>query len=658
MNFNIIKTIFIKELLDTIRDSKTLFVMLILPLILYPLLSIISGQIIISQTKQIKEKVILLNIEYNNNKSLIDFFKTKNKEIKLLEVDNPIKSLNEEQINLFIKTDSDFDKKIKLRKKIKIKIYYDNSNFESISAYAKIKNLIEEFSKKNLELYLNSIGIKKEEINIFDISEENIASKEKVGGFYLSSILPFLIIFMTILGAFYPSIEQIAGEKERGTLETLLTAPIKKVDIITGKFLTISLFAFVTGLLNLVSMTLSMNLLLGNNSINFNIPWISLFFILIALIPITIFFVATMMLITSLANSFKDAQNFLTPVYLIFGFPAMITIFPGFKLSLQTSLIPVANVSLLIKDLLIGKFDIQLMFLVIISTCIYSILAILGTSRLFNREDVLFSDESNFKLIFSDKNQHLNKIPTLNDAIILYIIVFALLLYLGNPIQMKYKLDGVLISELLFVLLPSLLFVKYLKFDYKKTFNIRKITLKSFIATIFLSLSSGFFILKIVNGIQEKIMPMPEEVKKSFELVLSNASLLKLFIVVVVSAGICEEFLFRGPILTGIRTKFNKIWTIIIVGLLFGIFHVNLYKIIPTSILGMITTFITLYTGSIFNGIIFHFLNNGFAIFLSGKLWLSLETPIYYFPIFSIIFLVGVYIIITENKIQEKQNKI
>lgn len=655
MNFNIIKTIFLKELLDTIRDSKTLFVMLILPLMLYPLLSIAGGQIIISQTKQIKEKVIFINIKYDNNNDLVNFLKKK-EEIKLLETNNAIKSLENEEINVFLKTDADFDKKLKLREKTEIKIYYDKSNFESISAYAKVKNLLEDFSKENLQVYLKEKGINKEKINIFDIKDENIASKEKVGGFYLSGILPFLIIFMTILGAFYPSIEQIAGEKERGTLETLLTTPINKEDIITGKFLTISLFAFITGLLNLVSMTLSMNLLLGNNSINFNIPWISLFFILIALIPVTVFFVAIMMLVSSLANSFKDAQNFLTPVYLIFGFPAMITIFPAFKLNLQTSLMPVANVSLLIKDLLLGKFDIQLILLVLISTSIYSLLAILATSKLFSREDVLFSDESNFKLLFSDRQEKLNTIPNLNEAIVLYIIVFALLLYLGNPIQTKYRLDGVLISEILLVLLPSLLFVKYLKFDYKKTFNIKKITVKSFIATTFLSLSSGFFLLKIVNNIQEKIMPMPEEVKKSFEYVLADASLLKLFLVVVVSAGICEEFLFRGPILTGIRSKFNKIWTIFIVGLLFGIFHVNLYKIIPTSILGMIITFITLYTGSIFNGIIFHLLNNGLAIFLAGKLWLSQETPIYYFPIFGIMFLVGAYMIISESKIEEKKN--
>ncbi|GIW22005.1 MAG: ABC transporter permease [Candidatus Sericytochromatia bacterium] len=538
-----------------------------------------------------------------------------------------------------------------LRKKIEIKIYYDKSNFESITAYSKIKNLLDDFSKNNLEIYLSQKGINKEKISIFDLKDKNIASNEKIGGFYLSGILPFLIIFMTILGAFYPSIEQIAGEKERGTLETLLTAPINKEDIITGKFLNISLFAFLTGLLNLISMTLSMNLLLGNNSINFNIPWISLLFILISLIPITIFFVAIMMLVSSLANSFKDAQNFLTPVYLICGFPSIITIFPAFKLNLQTSLIPVANVSLLIKDLLLGRFDIQLILLVLISTCIYSFLAILATSKLFNREDILFSDESNFKLLFTNREQYKskNRTPNLNDAIILYIIVFALLLYLGNPIQSKYKLDGVLISELIFVLLPSLLFVKYLNFDYKKTFNLKRITIKSFIGSLFLALSSGFFLLKIVNNIQERIIPMPEEVRKSFEYILSDVSIIKLFLVVILSAGICEEFLFRGPILTGVRSKFNNFWTIFIVGLLFGIFHVNLYKVIPTSILGMIITFITLYTGSIFNGIIFHILNNSLAVFLGGRLWLANETPFYYFIIFLLLFFIGIYLIINEK---------
>jgi len=132
MNFNIIKTIFLKELTDTIRDSRTLFVMLILPLMLYPLLSIAGGQIIISQTKQIQEKTIFINI--NSDSEKLKDFMNKNKEIKILETNNPIKDIENERINLFLETSKNFDQKLNSREHLEIKLYYDKSKFESISA--------------------------------------------------------------------------------------------------------------------------------------------------------------------------------------------------------------------------------------------------------------------------------------------------------------------------------------------------------------------------------------------------------------------------------------------------------------------------------------------------------------------------------------------
>ncbi|MFN4152026.1 MAG: type II CAAX prenyl endopeptidase Rce1 family protein, partial [Candidatus Sericytochromatia bacterium] len=126
-------------------------------------------------------------------------------------------------------------------------------------------------------------------------------------------------------------------------------------------------------------------------------------------------------------------------------------------------------------------------------------------------------------------------------------------------------------------------------------------------------------------------------------------SAIKIFIAVAISAAVCEEFLFRGPILSGIKSKFSKRSSIIIVGILFGLFHMNLYRFIPTSLLGMLITYIVISTGSIFNGILFHLINNGSAVVLSngekGLLWLDSNSPIYYYPIFFMIFILGIYFI-------------
>jgi sodium transport system permease protein len=656
MNFHIVKTIFLKELKDTMRDSKTLIVMILLPILLYPLLAVGGGQILIKEGKKLQDKVAIVHISNADNK-LYNYLKQE-KKIKLVNSTNPKRDIREGKINVSVEIPASFQSDLEKEKKIPLKIYYDQANINSISAQAKVVDLLKEYKNSIVEHRIEKRGMDKDLLNPFHLSINNIAPKEKIGGFYLGNMLPFLIIFMTILGAFYPAIDQTAGEKERGTLETLLTTPVKKSEIITGKFLTISLFAFTTGLLNLGSMTMSMTMLLSSDKINFNIPFTSVGLIFLVLIPTTMFFVAIMMLVSSLANSFKDAQNYLTPVYLICGFPALVTVFPGFTLNFQTAIIPVANVSLLIKDVLLGRLEFDLIMVVLISTSIYSILAIAAATHLFNNEEVLLSEESNLKLLFYRKNDKLKKVPGFLEAITLYIITFGLLFYGGNILQAQYKLDGLLLTEILLVLVPALLFTKYLGFDIKETFSLKKVTWQSVSASILLALAGSFFILKFVDAIQTKFLPMPEEFKKAFEdFLMENGqppSFLKLFLIIAVSAAVCEEILFRGPLMKGIRSKFSKTQTIIVVGILFGIFHLNIYKLIPTSVLGMLITYITISTGSIFNGMIFHLVNNGTAIILSsgdeGLFWLAADASLLYYPFFLACFILGIYLVINEEK--------
>lgn len=657
MNFNIVKAVFIKEVTDTLRDSKTLIIMILLPIILYPLISIGAGQILIKQGKRIQENVISINLDHKNN-GLYKFL-ANNPKVKLVESNNPQMDLKTGKINAFLKLDKNFNKEVKEEKITDINLYYDQANLQSLNAYTKITELIKEYRKQVVEERVSNRGINKEILTPFLLYYNNIAPKERVGGFYLGSMLPFLIILMTILGAFYPAIDQTAGEKERGTLETLLTTPAGKNEIMTGKFLTVSMFAFLTGFLNLGSMVLSMNMLLQSDKIDFSIPWDSMLLIFITLIPTTLFFVAIMMLVASLANSFKDAQNYLTPVYIVCGFPAMVTIFPGLELDFKMALIPIANVSLLFKQLLLSNFEIDLILLVLITTTIYSIIAISLAARLFMREDVIFSDESSIRLLFSSEGNKYNKTPNFLEAITLYIITFGLLFYVGSELQTYYKLNGLIMTELFLVMLPALLFTRYLKFDYKETLSLKKTSPESLIGSTLLALSGSFFVSKFVYHIQDKIMPMPEELKDAFKYFLTQngepISAIKVFIAIAISAAICEEILFRGPILSGIKSKFSKKSTIIIVGILFGLFHMNLYRFIPTSLLGVIITYVVISTGSIFNGMLFHLVNNGSAVILSndknGLLWLDPNSSVIYYPVFLILFILGIYLIERSKKL-------
>jgi sodium transport system permease protein len=243
---------------------------------------------------------------------------------------------------------------------------------------------------------LQERGVSADLLTPFATSKESVATMRKMAGQQLGAILPYIIILMCFLGAMYPAIDLAAGEKERGTLETLLVSPASRGEFVIGKYLVILFTGTVAALLALTSMTFSMNYMVEDQfgqmarslAIEFDVSTVAL--ILLILLPMAGLFAAILLSVSVFARSFKEAQSYITALNMLVILPAFVSLIPGIKTSLGLALIPVANVSLIIKDAISGTVAWDHVAVALASSLLLATGAILFAKSWFERESVLF----------------------------------------------------------------------------------------------------------------------------------------------------------------------------------------------------------------------------------------------------------------------------
>lgn len=369
-----------KELREMFRDKKSLAMMLLLP-VMIPLLvlgmsALFEDQTTSNKTYKIGFNYELTEIEKNITKELGIEVISKKKE--KLEKDY---SLN--QIDLYvIKENSNYT-------------IYGDDNEKTAIAMPLVETYLSSYKEYLQREYFIANDINPEEV--FDIItvETKITEKENFFANYIVTYAFLFIIMAITVSATYPATDATAGEKERGTLETLLTFPIKSKDIIIGKFLSVSLSSIITGLLSLILTIIS--LLIANNTfeiyqgVNLMLSPIAIIFATIVIIAYSFLISGLCIAIASKAKSFKEAQSALTPLTFISFFPSFIAFMVELKTNAILSLIPFLNFTLLFTDITKGKVDIINILLMLISTVVFIAIVLHIIIKQYKSENVLFS---------------------------------------------------------------------------------------------------------------------------------------------------------------------------------------------------------------------------------------------------------------------------
>jgi len=395
MSWKNIKLICIKELVGTIRDKRTIIAMIIIPLIFYPLLFTGIGyfnKVGSMKSEEAASKIMIYGAEFAPQlvKHLQDDEKI---EIIIIKDDSPNKLQNGD-IQAALVVPPDFKYKIEQEEPIKLVLKYDATEAKSRIARQRINQVIEKYKSEILLQRLSRLDLKEEFLAPLILQEENIATAEKMTGSFLAVLLPYLIIILIFTGAMHTAVDITAGEKERGTIATLLVSQVSRLEIVLGKCFAVMLISFTSMVLGLFGLTLAFlsgtSIAGGIEGVQFGISANIIFLLFLVLFPLVGIASAGLVMVGIFARNVREASSYITPIYMLTIFLGIISLSQGMELTGKMFLVPVLNSSFVFKELLMGKIYWNHIITTFSANMIIAGIALFGATRLFNKEEVLF----------------------------------------------------------------------------------------------------------------------------------------------------------------------------------------------------------------------------------------------------------------------------
>ncbi len=384
-------TIIKKETLDTLRDRRTLIVMILVPVLVFPLIFIAITRLQTSVMEREQERMVRIGwVSEGENERLASYLEAHDR-MELIPVDDA------GELEQLIRSDSilyglvvpeDFEANLDETEMTSLSLYYSGTQ---ITGKERIDRVLRNFERMLVEERLQEQGLTQEFIRPFQTQDVNIASDQEMIGQLAGGFLPYLFIIFCFTGAMYPAIDLFTGEKERRTLETLLTTPVSRIQILMGKMTVVTLTGIISAILAILGLFIGFQITAGLPdvimSVVMGILTVSfVLLLLLMLVPLTIFFAGVMVPITIYAKTFKEAQSMLTPMTFLVIIPAAIGMLPFIEYNALTALIPVVNISLATKEIIAGTIHLPHYLITVISLIGLAALSVSFCARWFGKE--------------------------------------------------------------------------------------------------------------------------------------------------------------------------------------------------------------------------------------------------------------------------------
>ncbi len=381
-----------------IRDRRTIFMMVVMPLVVIPLLATTAIKLTQSQIEKAKDKE--LRVAVIGETAAPELFERLSKEenfflVTMTNADSARVMTAEQTLDGVVIIPQDFSEFVEGDKQATIRLIFKSS--ESLNAARRrIEAIIDQYDREIVNERIGRLQLDETLFDAIAIEREDVASTEEKFAENAGGFLPYIFIIFGFMGSIYPALDLGAGEKERGTLETILSSPASRFDIVMGKFLVVVLFSIATAFLAMLGVLIMVYQFLPTIETNITQTVMDMlgprriFIIMSMVLPVSAFFAAVALAISIFARSFKEAQSMMAPLNIIIILPAMIGMLPGFELSAVTAAIPILNLSLATKAILGGSADPILIAEVYLSLFLLAGVSIYGCVKWFNREETLF----------------------------------------------------------------------------------------------------------------------------------------------------------------------------------------------------------------------------------------------------------------------------
>jgi sodium transport system permease protein len=437
----------------------------------------------------------------------------------------------------------------------------------------------------------------------------------------LVKILPFMLVMWSLAGALYPAVDLCAGEKERGTMETLLISPAGREEIVWGKFLTIWVFSGGTALLNVASMGITMSLFAGQVP-QFSVSTSGLIWCILLLLPLSAFFSAVCLAIGAYARSTKEGQYYLMPLFLVTLPLVFLTLAPGVELNSFYSMVPVTGVALLMQRLLTGVLPGQTWFYfvsVMAPIALYSWLALRWAIDQFQREEVLFREAERIDLrlwmrrLFREKETR----PTTGMALFCFGLLLVLRWFsdgLGREIPLLARSGIITVA---FVIAPPVFMALLLTSRPRQVLAIRLPAWPYIVAAILLVPLLQFAVVEAYHfeRLRELLDDLQEMVATNLDTTSYRSWTISVMLLGILTAA-GKEIAFRGFIFAGLLKRMRPWPAILVSSFLFAAFHMNVYLLPPLFVLGIALGMLAMRSGSLLPGLILH--ASGYCLMLFG----------------------------------------
>jgi sodium transport system permease protein len=402
MNTYAVNVVYRKELTEWLRDRRTLISTVIVPLLLFPLIILGFSYLAVTLVgKAQKEVPKIMIIGGEDSPQVVDALQ-KIETVQIVPYSDDWKNrISEKEIRAAVDIPKGFQSALEKNEEKTVKIYFYEGEIKSSFGAEHIEKSLKGYRDQVVKERLAAKNIAASVLTPFEIKQENVAPPEKVSGATVGGFIGYLVILLCMTGAMYPAIDLTAGEKERGTMETILSSPVSRVDLVLGKFLLVLSAALTTAVLSVLSMGISFTAMrYFNTSVQSGRGEASalilqlgpkpVLFIFVMALPLAVFFSAALMTIALFAKTYKEAQSYLTPMTFLVVIPAVASLLPGVELTPKLALVPILSTSLVCKEIIAGTYHWNSIALIFLSTCVYAAAALFLAVKMFQREDVLF----------------------------------------------------------------------------------------------------------------------------------------------------------------------------------------------------------------------------------------------------------------------------
>lgn len=384
--------VFKKELKDIFRDKKTIITSFLIPILIFPILAFVVGSGTSTFVEGESEPINIAIIR--EEESQLSNFLGKDENINIVQSDNPQQALSDLDIKAILKIPKGFDKQISEEEPVNIEILYDVTSSNSDSAMRKLLNIINGYSQNIVQLKLEKLGINPQILTPVSIISTPIDNQDKEAGMgvmILSMMLPLMLSVWAAVGGIPAATDLGAGEKERQTLEPLLTTKASRLSLLMGKYFTVVVAAIMGTIAALIGFSIAGKVNPDFLGTNVGMSLKSMLVVGGLCIGLSLVFSALELAVSFFARSFKEAQTYLSPLTIIVMIPAYFTMYlDGKEIPEYFFHIPLVNTIAIIKESIVSVFNVQHILIVAGWTLLYIALSLFFTVRMFNKESVIF----------------------------------------------------------------------------------------------------------------------------------------------------------------------------------------------------------------------------------------------------------------------------